>query len=129
MKSIKFLLLLAVLLSVFTACKKDDDVVSPGITGRWEGKWGFGNDVPEYDETWIIDEDGTVEVLDDDGDHYAEGTWDLDGDNFVMTYLSTAYNEYSFIGTYNEAALTLEGTWGGTPSSTDGGHFDMSKKN
>jgi hypothetical protein len=129
MKSIKYLLLLAVLFSIFTACRKDDDVVSPGITGRWDGNWGFGNDVPTHDETWIIDADGTVEVLDDDGDYYAEGTWDLDGTLFVMTYLSTANNEYSITGSYNEATLRISGTWGGTPSSTDGGRIEMEKKN
>lgn len=129
MKSINFLLLLAVLTIGFAACKKDNDVVAPGITGRWEGKWGFGNEVPAYDETWIIDPNGTVEVLDDEGDMYAEGSWDLDGTTFTMQYTSTADNEYSFTGTYHEAALELEGTWGATPSNSDGGHFEMAKKN
>ena len=124
----KFLLLMAMFVSVLAACKKDDDV-QPGITGHWEGKWAFGNDAPEYEESWDINQNGTIKAYDEDGDLYAEGTWDLDGTAFTMQYLSGAYNEYSFSGTYNEASLEMHGTWGGTPSDTDGGHFEMAKKN
>ena len=126
MKSMKLMLLVALLIAGLAACKKDDNV-TPGITGTWEGTWGFGNDTPEYFERWEIKQNGDVFAYDDDGDLYAEGEWQLEGTIFTMHYQSVAYNDYSFAGEYNETTLEIIGTWGGTPRTTDGGTFEMAK--
>jgi hypothetical protein len=125
MKLMRNLCLLTLIITGLASCKKDE--ATPGITGRWEGKWGFDSETPTHYERWEIKSNGDLIAYDDDGDLYAEGSWTLDGLVFTAEYTSTSDNDYSFSGSYDDQLLEIEGTWGGSPSVTDGGTFEMYK--
>ena len=127
MKLLNGLLLALLLTATLTSCGKDDEI--KGIVGTWEGKWGFGELTPDVYEKWELKKNGELVAYDDDGDLYASGTWSVDGVHFEAEYTPTGYNySYSFSGLYGEAIDEIIGNWGSTPSSTDGGTFEMYKK-
>jgi hypothetical protein len=122
----KLFFLLAAGLVVLTACGKDD---SPrGLTGTWEGAWGFDNDTPTYYERWVIEGDGDMRAYDDDGDVVGVGEWSVDGFTFTAVYTPPGKDySYTFEGLYQDQVGEITGTWGETPSSADGGTFEMQR--
>ncbi len=123
MKFSKIILVVGVVALGFISCKKDD----PGInmTGTWEGNWGFDTDVPSNPEKWVLDKNGDMTAY-YNGEAYAAGTWEADGQVFKAQYTPVgATYSYSFKGYYHDSPETIEGDWGQSPSSTDGGTFVM----
>lgn len=126
MKFSKGILILSVALLAFGACKKDD--ANKEIAGTWEGSWGFDLENPTYYERWEIKKNGDLVAYDEDGDVYANGSWNVDGLNFEAEYTSeVSGNEYRFEGLYHDALKEIVGTWGNSPSTADGGTFEMYK--
>jgi len=120
------LFLLAILITGLSACQKDDDL--KGLAGTWEGAWGFDSDTPSYYEKWILEKDGDIRAYDEDGNEVGSGDFSVDGINFRAEYRPPGKNyTYTFVGLYHDVVGEITGTWGQTPSSTDGGTFDMFK--
>ncbi len=109
------------------ACKKEDTTIQ--MTGTWEGAWGFDADVPAYYEKWEMTEEGGLVAYDTDGILYAFGSWTLDGRNLTVQYTPLGANySYSFKGEVENGSDQISGTWGETPSWTDGGLFVMHRR-
>lgn len=125
MKLFRTLFLLTLVVAGLSSCHKDE--ADNGISGTWEGKWGFDEETPTYYERWEMNKNGDLRAYDDDGDLYAEGHWEVDGIEFTATYTSVNDNEYSFYGLYHDQLKEIVGTWGATPSHTNGGNFEMYK--
>ena len=127
MKLFKGLFLAVIAALTMMSCQKDEGV--KGVTGTWEGNWGFDNDVPTNYEKWELKKNGDMSAYDDDGDLYATGSWTVDGLDFEAEYkvVGEEYT-YSFSGLYHDQLDEIIGTWGATPSHTDGGTFEMYKK-
>ena len=124
----RFLFVLTVATVSFVSCKKDD-VVSNGLTGTWVGKWGFVGEALSYDETWKIKSNGAVEAYKSNGQLYAKGTCSVDGINFKMSYTPVGKSySYKFSGLYHDQLHEIIGTWGESPSSADGGDFEMHRQ-
>ena len=110
----------------YVACQKDQDDIN--MAGTWEGNWGFGTEIPANYEKWKINDDGTLLAYDGTGFLIGIGTWEMEGDQFEAEYAPVGFAyTYTFTGPYDEDDDEITGTWGQTPSTTDGGRFEMSR--
>ncbi len=133
MKSSQLRNLSVILLGTFilAACHKDKDEVTPGtIVGFWKGKYGSGLDAATSGYAFLFNSDGTVSVFDGDDTltaARAHGAYVVRGHVLTTTYY---YNTSGFqtSSTVNDAITHSEGTWGSSPSSTDGGIFYLDKQ-
>jgi hypothetical protein len=135
MKFMKFSVMALTMAITFFSCKKDSDSVAkntptPGIEGKWIGKYGFGNETPGIFYSFNIKPGGVIEELNKSGYSKGSGTWNLNGTTFTATYQWGApyYSFYSVSATYNEATHKLTGTWGYDNSATDGGLWEQTKQ-
>jgi hypothetical protein len=129
MKISMSLLVLALTVLGFASCNKDDVAKKNEIEGTWEGAWGFDSDDPSYYEKWVIEKDGDLVAYDEDGVVIARGSWTVDGLDFEAEYTSEFSDfNYTFVGLYHDILNEIIGTWGETPSHTDGGTFEMYKQ-
>jgi hypothetical protein len=128
MKTLKFssyvLVLIIGLSTILSSCKKDK--VYP-IEGNWVGTYNNGTD---YYMAFTIKNGGTLDVMDNPANKSqitASGTWTLTSGQFdtVLDY-GTGTNT-SFTSPFNGKSDKLTGTWGTTPSTTDGGTWTMTK--
>lgn len=128
MKISKGILILAVAILGFASCKKDDVASPKNLEGTWEGAWGFDNDTPTYYERWEINDNGDITAYDEDDLIVGEGSWDITGNNVEVEYTHPlSLGSYIFVGQYDDAKEEITGTWGESPSSTNGGKFEMEK--
>ena len=120
---------LALMATIFLmSCGKDDE--AKGIAGTWEGYWGFDLETPDVYERWEMESNGEFSAYKLNGTLYATGTWSVDGLEFEAQYTPTGKNySYSFTGLYADVLDEISGNWGETPSATDGGLFEMHRKN
>jgi len=113
---------------LLASCGKDDSPKS--LTGVWEGAWGFDHEMPTYYEKWVLENDGDIRAYDEDGDSVGTGEWSVDGFEFKAVYTPPGESyTYTFKGLYQDVVGEITGTWGETPSSTNGGTFEMHRKN
>ncbi|HEY3385921.1 MAG TPA: hypothetical protein VGK46_05385 [Saprospiraceae bacterium] len=127
MKSSKLILLSAFAVATFISCRKDDEVKT--MAGTWEGRWGFGYDPPTYFEKWQLKKGGDLVSFYPDGQVYAEGSWDADGDEFEAHYTPLGENyTYTFTGTFDEDDDEITGIWGESTDPSNGGTFEMSRE-
>ena len=129
MKTLKFssyvVLLILGLSTILSSCKKDK--VYP-IEGNWVGTYNNGTD---YYTAFIIKAGGTLDVMDNAANKSqitATGTWTVVNGVFttIVDY-GTGINT-SFTAPFYSKSATLTGTWGTTPSTTDGGTWTMIKQ-
>jgi hypothetical protein len=122
--------ILLVLTTVLSSCKKTAS--SPAdVNGFWEGKWAYRNDAPEYQMAVVFRSNGTARVLygyttDTSGAAYkTENTY-----NYVGGEVKFSYREGSstFIHVAKPVGKNMIGTWGTSPSTTDGGKFFLDRK-
>ena len=133
MKLLKIVFLFALGLGVFTSCKKDKDPVtvpSSQFSGKYEGKYGTGNNTPIVFFSFNIKQNGTLEELDETGQIIGTGIWTLDGNIFEASshYVSPATNVFALIASYDASSKKLAGTWGYGDNDKDGGKWNMTKK-
>ncbi|MEP7263286.1 MAG: hypothetical protein ABI772_02245 [Bacteroidota bacterium] len=122
------------------SCKKDEDtkpseggtvpVIDHTIAGKWVGKYGYGNDNPDIYYCFQINANGTLKELHSDGVQSGTGTWTLTTTTFsaytqFLPPLSTACRVN---GTLNESTMRITGTWGYSPSVSNGGKFYLQKQ-
>lgn len=122
------------------SCKKDDDtkpsaggpapIVNRSMEGKWIGKYGYGNDTPSIYYCFQISEDGTVKELHSDGVQSGVGTWTLTTTTFSASthFLPPLSTEFRVNGTLNENTMRITGTWGYSPSVSNGGKFYLQKQ-
>lgn len=120
-----------VMLLVFACSKDNDQPAATGITGIWVGKYGTGNNKPSVFYSFNIKSDGTIEELDANGAVKGKGTWELENNIIMATYkyLPPANTQFSVLGAFNAAQGKILGDWGYGESVTDGGTWEMTKKN
>ena len=127
MKISKIVFLGAMLTTTLISCRKEGGVKN-NMAGTWEGRFGFGNEIPTYFEKWELEKNGDLTAYDPFGDVYATGSWETEGDDsFEAEYSPVGANySYTFSGFYDEGEIV--GTWGESPSAIDGGTFEMYKQ-
>ncbi len=128
MKRIHYLLIAVIAITLFSCKKEDNNAVT--MPGTWVGWWSAGSSSTHNNMTTVFRSDGTVRVLygyvsdTTIAVYKSEGTYTVNGNT-----LKFQYNEgsYTFLQTAT-IAKDLNGTWGTSPSETDGGLFGLSKK-
>ena len=126
MKISNFIFLLGILVIGFASCKKDE---AKSMTGTWEGTWGYGYEFPSFFEKWDLEKNGDLLSFFPDGSLYANGTWELDGEEFEALYTTLEDNyTYRFTGEYDEDKEEIKGTWVEVQFPTNGGTFEMEKE-
>lgn len=129
MQTIKFLLILCLSATLFSACKKDNNPGSQSLPGIWEGKWGSGSQAPLYFLQFKLESNGQLQRLDEEGQVIATGAWELDGVQIEFTYTHTADGQVHKIGgLYTDFDGTIIGTWGYSPSKANGGNIKLKKQ-
>jgi len=135
MKSLCFTILLFLGFSL-VACNKDKDSAIPSnngspasFIGKWTGKYGFSNDVPDHFFSLNIKTDGEIQELNSSGVAKGKGTWVMQGNTLKGNYkmLFIPFSEYSVIVTVNPSGQ-MEGTWGYDKDGTDGGKLLLAKQ-
>lgn len=133
MKFMKGACMALVVLLTF-ACSKSTDkpAAATTIEGVWTGKYGTGNNKPSSFYSFNIKAGGVIEELDANGAVKGKGTWKLDNNKILMVsynYLPPANTKFSVIGAFNGEDGRILGNWGYGESVTDGGSWEMTKKN
>ena len=129
MQTIKFLLILGLSATLFSACKKDNEPGSKSLPGIWEGKWGSGSQDPAYFIKFKLESNGQLQRLDEEGQVIANGNWELDGIEIEFTYTHTADGQAHKIGgLYTDFDGAITGTWGYSPSKANGGNIELKKQ-
>ena len=120
------------LVFALTACKKDSNVIPAiSIAGTWEGNWGNANQTPTNYMKVVLNNDGSMQRLNEQGEVIANGTWILNGVQFECTYthtVSAGGQTHKIGGLYTDFDSTIIGTWGYSPSKANGGTISLSGK-
>jgi len=134
----KFLQAVSVLLFAaftFAACSKSNNtppVTNNSVQGAWVGKFGTDNNAPSVFFSYNFKAGGVLEELTDNGQIKGTGTWKLDNNilsGYTINVLAPVGNKYSMIGAFNAAQGKILGNWGYGSSATNGGLWEMSRKN
>ena len=136
MKFVKTGLALLLAAFIFTACSKSDSQPTPptsqSVQGVWVGKFGTDNNNPSAFFSYNFKAGGVLEELTDNGQVKGTGTWKLDNNiltGYTINVLAPVGNKYSMIGTFNASQGKILGNWGYGSSATNGGLWEMSRKN
>jgi len=132
----KFLRIASIALILFvtaSACSKKSSTTpsSKSIEGAWVGKYGFDSEVPHVFYSFNIKANGILEELSETGTVKATGTWEIDNNIFTGKYTNVApsTSKYSVIGAFNSSTGKILGNWGYSSSTTNGGTWEMTRKN
>ena len=133
MKLFRIVFLFAFLLSVFASCKKDKDPITvppANAAGKYEGKYGTGNNVPSVFYSFDLKQNGTLDELDEKGEIIGTGTWKITGSSFTASthYKFPATSFFALTAFHDASAKKLTGTWGYGSNDKDGGKWHMTKK-
>ena len=134
MKLLKFGRLLLFTAITLAACSKSHDAppANDSVQGVWIGKFGTGAGNPSSFFSYNFKAGGVLEELTDNGQVKGTGTWKLDNKiltGYTINVVAPVGNKYSMIGAYNAEQGKILGNWGYGSSTTDGGLWEMSKKN
>lgn len=136
MKILKSVFLVAIAAFFFSACSKSNDAPPPAtndsVQGVWAGKFGIDNEVPSVFFSYQFKAGGVLEELTNTGQVKGTGTWKIENNivsGYTINVLAPVGNKYSMVGAYNAAQGKILGNWGYGSSSTNGGLWEMSKKN
>lgn len=130
MKILKTAMIAMFAIMAFASCKKESDSkISSGIIGRWEGD--FFEDGEKFYYRLDIKPNGILEEYGPNGEKYGEGEWTLDatGKIFTAHVVWSPEVAFSMMGAFNDAKHKMTGNWGYDNSATDGGTWQLSKKN
>lgn len=113
----------------FASCKKEKQDSNNSIVGTWQGEWGNGGNAPQYFIKFEIKSNGEISRINEQGQVIANGTWTLNGVQFDCTYTHTSDGQVHKIGgLYTDFDGAITGTWGFSPSKTNGGNVEMEKQ-
>ena len=116
------------------ACSKNNSKpsVNGSMEGVWAGKFGTGNNSPSSFFSYNFKAGGVLEELTDNGQVKGTGVWKLENNilsGYTVNEMAPVGNKYSMLGAFNAAQGKILGNWGYGNSSTDGGLWEMSRKN
>jgi len=97
------------------------------IAGTWKGTWGNGNSNTGYFYSFRLNNDGSLELFDNQGNKTAVGTYQFNNNQLTGTYKYTNGGTFSVKATLSNNQL--DGSWGAGTSSDSGGKWIMSKVN
>jgi len=97
------------------------------IAGTWKGTWGNGNSNAGYFYSFRLNNDGSLELFDNQGNKTAVGTYQFNNNQLTGTYKYTNGGTFSVKATLSNNQL--DGSWGAGTSSDSGGKWIMSKVN
>ena len=113
----------------FASCKKDKAETNNNIVGTWQGQWGNGGNDPQYFIKFEIKSNGEISRINEQGEVIANGTWTLNGVQFDCTYTQMSDGQTHKIGgLYTDFDGVIIGTWGFSPSKTNGGQVELEKQ-
>lgn len=128
MKTIQIFLTICLAATLFSACKKDNTPGGHSMQGVWEGKWGSGDEAPQYFFKFKMESNGQLQRLDEQDQVIANGTWDLNGIEFECSYTHSNGQVHKIGGLYTDFDETIAGTWGYHPSKANGGNIELKKQ-
>lgn len=124
----------AMALFTFSSCKKNKDEITPAAptaAGVWAGKYGVGNDVPVSYFSFIINDNGTMQVKSGEVNNpsLGTGTWKITDGIFTGVYFYNGYpsDKYNVSAKINLVNNTMEGSWGSGETDADDGTFTMTR--
>ena len=137
MKTLKNLTLLSCLvlgLSLLTFSCKKDKAAPISIIGTSVGNYDYtGDNIPFY-VSFTLNADNTLQAIIYNAASLqnvnGSGTYSLTANNTFDASVTTGgvFQPLSFTGTFNSTTGIIEGTWGYTPSKTNGGMWTMTKQ-
>lgn len=128
MKIVRTMATVLVAAVLIASCKKDK-TTNNSIAGIWQGKWGNGPQAPQNFLKFEIKGNGEINRLNEQGQVIANGTWTLNGVQFDCTYTHTSDGQVHKIGgLYTDFDGEIMGTWGFSPSKTNGGNIELTKQ-
>lgn len=105
--------------------KLDIPTSTSSITGIWKGTWGSGsNNGPGY-YSFQFNTDGTMKLLDAQGNTIASGRYSFTNNQMTATYTYTNAATYTATGTL--VNNQFNGTWGAGTNNSSGGKWMMNK--
>lgn len=127
---VKSMMVIAVAAFSFASCKKDkQEPTNNNIIGIWEGVWGNGGNPPQNFIKFEFKSNGEMTRIDEQGQVTANGTWTLNGVQFDCTYTHLSDGQTHKIGgLYTDFDDVITGTWGFSPSKTNGGNVELEKQ-
>jgi hypothetical protein len=123
----KSLVLVVFSATTLASCKKDK-TENKTFAGVWQGKWGDPNQAPQNFIRFEFKSNGEVIRFDEQNQVIANGTWTLNGVQFECTYTNTNGQIHKIGGLYTDFDGVIIGTWGYSPSKTDGGTIELNKQ-
>lgn len=133
MRISKTIIALLVVVTSFTACKKDKDEPqissTDTIVGLWEGTYKSDATGNTFFYSLNFKAGGVVEEINSSGQKIGQGTYEIDN-NIVTAHYNWEDDPsgFSIIAAFYPNTAKLLGDWGYGNSSTDGGTFEMHKK-
>ncbi len=100
---------------------------SPSIAGTWTGTYGNGESSDQSYYSFLLNADGTMSVLAQNGSVLAKGNYSFKGNELSGTYTYTNSGSFSFTAVM-DANGKLTGTWGSGSNVRGGGRWIMVKK-
>ncbi|MCR6721055.1 MAG: hypothetical protein NVV59_12380 [Chitinophagaceae bacterium] len=111
------------------AKKKATAKSAPALSAA--GKVTFSKTGKKFYYRLDIKPNGILEEYGPNGEKYGEGEWTLDatGKIFTAHVVWSPEVAFSMMGAFNDAKHKMTGNWGYDNSATDGGTWQLSKKN
>jgi len=131
--TLRFSTLLLALAFFIASCHKDkDETPTPSVVGYWKGNWGGTTGTPTEPWSFLVRSNGTLRIYDGPDTaaaSKAEGIYALTGQTLTVNYnYGSGGNDLKVQATLNEALTRIDGTWGISPSNTDGGLLYLDKQ-
>jgi hypothetical protein len=98
------------------------------VAGTWVGTYGNGNNNSPSYYSFKLNDDGTMQVLGNNGAVIANGKYSFANNQLSGSYTYTGSGTYSFAATMS-ANGSLTGTWGSNNNTSGGGKWVMNKNN
>jgi hypothetical protein len=133
----RFVLGAALSILPLAACGSDSTAPLDPAIGTWIGTYGPIGQTGPSEYTFFFFAGDSVHVIAGlppfDPTHDARGTWNRSGTTITTDYTYVGVGDsYSTTGTLSAttgaAGTTITGTWGSSPSTTNGGGFIVTKQ-
>jgi hypothetical protein len=126
MKALKSVAIALMILSTWTACKKEKDDGAFKVNGVWQGTLTQVGQEGAGFFKFELKSNGTIERIKSTGEVVAFGTWQLAGDSLKATYTyTTSPTVVNLKGVLNKNTNNLSGKWA---NSSEQGSWTADKK-
>jgi hypothetical protein len=126
MKIVKSVAIALMILSTWTACKKEKDDDAFKVNGVWQGTLTQVGQEGAGFFKFELKSNGTIERIKSTGEVVAFGTWQLAGDSLKATYTYiTSPTVVNLKGVLNKNTKNLSGKWA---NSSEQGSWTADKK-